>query len=287
MIAVTGANGYVGGRVLAQLRDQGIETVALVRTPALGDERERRYALAQPLDASALEGVDTVVHAAYDLAAWGADVRTVNCAGSLPLLDALAERGGRAILISSLAAFAGARSHYGQAKLALERAVLSRGGAVVRPGLVFGMGAGGLFGALVQAVSREPVTPLVGGGWQRLFITHDRSLCRLVAAIATGQAESDRPIFAAHAVPTTLRAIAAEIARAHGRRLLVVPVPTAIAYAGLRALERAGLRGPFRADSVRSISNPIPLDQVAALARLAVDFPPLRRELWLGDDGLN
>ena len=47
-------------------------------------------------------------------------------------------------------------------------------------------------------------------------------------------------------------------------------------------LERAGLRGPFRADSVRSISNPIPLDQVAALARLSVEFPPLRPELWLG-----
>ena len=144
------------------------------------------------------------------------------------------------------------------------------------------MGAGGLFGALARAVSREPVTPLVGGGWQRLFVTHDTSLCQLVVAIATRQAEPDRPIFAAHAVPTTLRAIAGEIARAHGRRLRVVPVPTALAYAGLRALERAGLQGPFRADSVRSISNPIPLDQVAALARVAVEFAPLRPELWLG-----
>ena len=32
MIAVTGANGYVGGRILAHLRAEGIEAVALVRS---------------------------------------------------------------------------------------------------------------------------------------------------------------------------------------------------------------------------------------------------------------
>src|SRR5450755_2560942 len=122
MIAVTGANGYVGGRILAHLRAQGIEAVALVRSPAPGDAGERRYALAEPLAESALDGVRTVIHAAYDLSRRGDEARAVNFSGSLPLLDGVAANSGRVVLISSLSAFEGARSQYGRTKLELERA---------------------------------------------------------------------------------------------------------------------------------------------------------------------
>src|SRR5439155_1507195 len=106
------------------------------------------------------EGVETVVHAAWDLSARGGAIRAVNVRGSLPLLDGIAARGGLTVLISSLAAFAGARSRYGQAKLELERAVLDRGGVVLRPGVVFGVDAGGLFGAMAGAMARRPVAAL-------------------------------------------------------------------------------------------------------------------------------
>src|SRR5690242_21768738 len=110
MIAVTGASGYVGGRILARLRASGLDAIALVRRPAPGDERARRYALAEPLDESLLDGVDTVVHAAYDLAARDENARAVNYRGSLPLLEGVAARGGRVVLISTLSAFVGAGS---------------------------------------------------------------------------------------------------------------------------------------------------------------------------------
>jgi hypothetical protein len=86
---------------------------------------------------------------------------------------------GRTVLISSLAAFEGARSRYGQTKL--ERAVLELGGVVLRSGLVFGVDAGGLFGAMVAAIRRHPFAPLIGGGSRRLFVTHDGHLCELAA----------------------------------------------------------------------------------------------------------
>jgi nucleoside-diphosphate-sugar epimerase len=280
MIAVTGANGYVGGRIVADLRARGLDPIALVRRPAPGDAHARRYALAQPLDRAALDGVETVIHAAYDLSVRGELVRAVNYDGSLPLLDGLAARGGRAVLISSLSAFEGAPSLYGQTKLELERAVLARGGCVLRPGLVFGTHAAGLFGAMLESLSSSGLAPLVGGGWQRLFVTHDLALCKLVAETTAGRVSATGPVFAAHEVPTTLRAIAREIAAARGRRLRVIPVPSPLAYLGLRSLELTGLRLPFRSDSVRSLQSPIPLDQVAALERTTVEFPPLRPELW-------
>ncbi len=286
MIAVTGANGYLGGRIIDHLRAAGEDAIALQRRPQEGGEssgsglRARRYALAEPLEPSALDGVETVVHAAWDLSARDAEIRAVNVCGSLPLLDDLAARGGRAVLISSLAAFAGARSLYGQAKLELERAVLERGGVVLRLGLVFGADAGGLFGAMLAAVSRRSFAPLVGGGWQRLFVTHDERLCELVAAIVDERFGPDRPVFAAHEVPTTLRAIAVQLAQAQGRRLKVIPVPQRPAYLGLRAAEMAGLSLSFRSDSLLSLSNPIPLDLIAALERSPEEFPPLTADLW-------
>jgi nucleoside-diphosphate-sugar epimerase len=282
MIGVTGANGYVGGRILARLRAEGSEAIALVRRPAAAAPGERRYALAEPLEDSVLDGVETVVHAAYDLSRRGQDSRAVNLSGSLALLDGLAARGGRALLISSLSAFHGARSEYGRTKLELELAVLERGGIVLRPGLVFGARAAGLFGAMVAALSARAVAPLIDGGGQRLFLTHDESLTELVAALATGRADAEQPVFAAHEVPTSLRAIADQIARAHGRRLKVIPLPSLLVGVALRCGEIAGLEMPFRSDSLRSLSHPIPLDQVAGLARSAVEFPPLTPELWLG-----
>ena len=282
MIGVTGANGYVGGRILSHLRAGGIDAIALVRRPLPGEEQSRRYALQEPLADCVLDGIETVVHAAYDPSQRGEDIRAVNFSGSLPLLEGLAQRGGRVVLISSLAAFEGARSCYGLTKLELERAVLERNGMVLRPGLVFGRRAGGLFGAMVAALSRRAVAPLIGGGWQRLFVTHDERLCQLVAAIVSGPIEADGPLFAAHEAPTTLRALCEEIACAHGRRLRAIPFPPALVELGLRSAEIAGLGLPFRSDSVVSLLNPIPLDQVSALARSPVAFPALTRELWCG-----
>lgn len=280
MIAVTGANGYIGRRILAHLRAAGTDVIGLVRRSAPDDQGSRPYALAQPLAPGLLDDIDLVVHAAYDLSVRGRRVAAVNYEGSLPLLDGVAERAGRVVLVSSLAAFDGASSYYGRTKLALERAVLSRGGVALRPGLVFGVGAGGMFGSLVSALPGGAPVPLIGGGGQRLFVTHDEHLCRLVVDVAAGGVKPQRTLFAAHEVPTNLRAIATQIAEASGRRLHAVSVPSVPAMLGLRCAEAARLRLPFRSDSVRSLLHPAPLDQISALARAPVEFPPLSPALW-------
>ncbi len=282
MIGVTGANGYVGGRIIAHLRASGIEAIALVRRPPPGDALARRYELGEPLERSLLDGIETVVHAAYDASAQGPDVRVRNVTGSMALLEGLRERAGRMLMVSSLSAFEGTASRYGRAKLELERAVLERDGIVFRPGLVFGAAAGGLFGAMVSALSRRALVPMIGGGSQRLFVTHDEQLSELVAALVTGRVDAAGPIFAAHEVPTTLRAIAEQIARAGGHRLIAIPLPAALVALGLRSAEAAGIRLPFRSDSLRSLSHPIGLDQVSSLARSPIAFPALSPELWLG-----
>jgi nucleoside-diphosphate-sugar epimerase len=279
VIAVSGASGYVGGRILAHLRAGGEEVLALVRRPQACEAPARRFALAEPLAEGALVGVEAVVHAAWDLAARGPAVRELNVAGSLPLLDAAAATGARLVFISTLAAFTGARSDYGRAKLALEREVLDRGGVVLRPGVVFGMRPQGIFGELVRSVSGHRVVPLVGGSG-RLFLSHDEHLCELVASVLRGGVAAPEPLFAAHELPTTLRGLTDQIAAAGGHSPRVIPLPAAPVYGVLRALEVLGVGLPYRSDSLRSLINPAPLDQLAALARGPVRFPPFSPDLW-------
>jgi len=281
VIAVTGANGYVGGRILANLRAAGTGALALVRRPEQDDGSSRRFALGEPLAEGTLEDVHTVIHAAWDMTARGEQVAAVNVAGSLPLLDALAARGGRALLISSLSAFATARSDYGRAKYALEQAVQRRGGLAVRPGLVFGAGAGGLFGRLAATSSQRPLMPIVGGS-ERLFVTHDEHLAILIAGLAAAPPDRQGTIFAAHERPTTLRAIVEQIAAARGGNVRLVPIPARAVLTALRLAEAAGLQPAYRSDSLLSLVNPAPLDELSELERPSLTFPALSPDLWEG-----
>ncbi len=284
MIAVTGASGYVGGRIVSHLRAAGEQPIALVRrlppihsapilpraaTPWASRSTPRPWTGSRR--SSTPRGTSLSARAA---------VREVNVQGSLPLLDAVARAGGTVVLISSLAAFAGARSLYGQAKLELEGAVLERGGVVLRPGVVFGADAGGLFGAFAA----DRVGPFVRAARRRRLpaAVRDsrRRLCELIAAIgerACGAvARCSRPTSGPRRCarsrcnsPRPGRAPDSARARALSARL---PRP---APAGeRRAFARLSQRQPALA---RQPDAPRP---VAALERSPVEFPPLACELW-------
>ncbi|MEX2504932.1 MAG: NAD-dependent epimerase/dehydratase family protein [Egicoccus sp.] len=92
-VVVTGATGFVGGRIARALRERGDEVVALVRTPS---DELAALGIEQPVVAlddvagltAALQGVDGVVHAA---ATAGPDLETareVNTVGTRSVVDA-------------------------------------------------------------------------------------------------------------------------------------------------------------------------------------------------------
>jgi nucleoside-diphosphate-sugar epimerase len=251
--AVTGASGYLGSRLVRELRARGRRVVALGRRPAADPAAEHRaFALGAAPPAGALDGVEVLVHAAYDFSvARPHDVRRVNVDGSIRLLDEAARRGVRIAHVSSLSAFPGCRSLYGRAKLAVEEATAERSGAVVRPGLIYGRDAGGMVGAMTAAVRTLPAVPLVGsGGWVQ-FTGHVADVVRLVLHAAAAAAAA-RPgvLVAASEQPRTLREIVEVLARANGRRRLLVPVPVPVLFAALRAAELARVPLRTRADSL-------------------------------------
>ncbi len=132
-----------------------------------------------------LSGVTALVHCAYDFTplTWE-ELAAVNIEGSKKVIQAAkAAKVPKIIFISSISAFDGCRSLYGKAKLEIEKFALANGALVVRPGLVYGGVAGGMFGKLAQQVSKSAIIPMIGNGSQIQFLVHNEDLSCLYRKI--------------------------------------------------------------------------------------------------------
>lgn len=265
--AVTGASGYVGSRIAAQLAAAGWEVLALSRSTASRKHTSEAghstyehsyFELGHPLAPGALDGIDALVHAAYDFGAtrW-TDITQVNVEGSRRLFIAAREaKVDRVIFVSSIAAFPAARSLYGRAKLAIERAALEVSAAIIRPGLVWGPHGAAMFGALRDVVEQLPVVPLFVPAKHELSLVHEDDLTSLVERLLGGWPEGSCKLFVA-ASPTTVSfgELLGSLAQHLARRPLFVRVPWQAAWLGLRVLEGIGVTPPFRSDSLLSLAT--------------------------------
>jgi nucleoside-diphosphate-sugar epimerase len=201
-----------------------------------------------------LAGVDALVHAAYDFSCtrW-TDVARVNVDGSRRLLAA-ARRAevDRIVYVSTVAAFPGARSMYGRAKLEIERMAMGLGATIVRCGLVWGPRGGAMFGALRHAVERLPVVPLVAPANLPVMLVCEDDLVELMERLLDSPPDgSERLFVAACEDAPTFAELLRSLSPSTSRRF--VPVPWTIAWLGLRCLELIGATPPFRSDSLLSL----------------------------------
>ena len=188
---VTGASGFIGHAVCAELLDRGHDVHALVRrpgsapagtTPVLGD-----ITAAELSDAVARADPETVIHLAAEIATQrdAMKVQAVNAGGTMRLVEACQALGaadGPRIVFASTVVTGNARgavldertplpvdTAYGRSKLAGERMVLESGlpAVVVRPSHVYG--AGGWFAAQIVARLKAPGRLAVVGRGDNLW----------------------------------------------------------------------------------------------------------------------
>src|SRR4051812_36344711 len=116
---VTGANGFVGSRLRFHLERAGWKVIGWTRHPKPGGVAFR---LGENVSSRQLEGVEAVVHCAYDFKARGwHEIQAVNVNGSRRFLQAARDAGvKKLVFISSISAFPGCRSLYGKAKMEIE-----------------------------------------------------------------------------------------------------------------------------------------------------------------------
>ncbi len=148
--AITGTGGFVGGCLKDYFARHGWEILELTRLPKPG-ARAVAFQLGAEISPPSLAGVTALVHCAYDFQPLRRDeIHAVNVEGTRKLFLAARAAGiGKIVCLSSISAYDGCRSLYGRVKLEIEKIALDQGALVIRPGLVYGGGRGGMFGRLV------------------------------------------------------------------------------------------------------------------------------------------
>lgn len=259
-VAVTGANGYVGSALVGAFADRGDEVIHMGRRASGEGGAFLPFSLETGCDVDRLRGVDVLVHAAWDMSASQREQsQRVNVSGSGRLFENARAAGvKRLIFISTMSAFDGCRSVYGQTKLAAEQLAIAAGAAVVRPGMVFGPKPGGMLGALTRAAGVFPIVPAPAARRRVLYLVHKDDLSALVCRLADRHHVPDVAMTAASPTPWSLAEILHVAGAARGRSPFVLSIPWWPLWVALRAAEAIGARPPFRSDSLVSLIHQDP-----------------------------
>ena len=274
--AITGSNGYVGGCVKNYFAAHGWDILELTRSPKAGT-RAVKFQLGGEISPSVFENVGALVHCAYDFKPLRRDeIRAVNVAGSRKILEAArAAKITKIIFISSISAFAGCRSLYGDAKLEIEKIALYCGALVLRPGLVYGDGSGGMFGKLAAQIRNSSVIPMIGDGSQIQFLVHNEDLCAFIEKFAAGKIEvAPQILTAANEQPWPFKKLLLEIARGLRRKPKFIPLPWRLVWLGFKSAEVCGLKLNFRSDSLFSLMNQNPAPDFSANSKVGLACRP-------------
>jgi len=252
LIALTGATGFIGRHLLADLTARGYRVRVLLRRPTALPEGAASAVvgdLTRPINmAAALSGVDAVVHSAgLAHAMSGApedDYRTLNTEATRRLAEAAARaRVRRFVFLSSIRAQVGASAPgvigegdaaaptdaYGRSKLEAERALAEAGldWVALRPVLVYGPGVKGNMAALLR-LARGPYPLPLGGLAARRSLIALESLSGAVDVVLRAPEPLRRALIAADPDPLSLPEMIAALRQGLGRGPGLVPVPAGI-----------------------------------------------------------
>jgi nucleoside-diphosphate-sugar epimerase len=265
--AITGASGFIGGRLCAALTANGHPIARLQRAPGGSALASVRTVVGDLADAPALKelvrGARFVVHAAAHVHRRSRSdkedrlMHEVNVEGTRRLLEACRSEASPpfVILLSSVAVFGPTQqlvderqpcnphTAYGRSKLEAEQALLheiKRGslrGCVLRPCAVFGDGCPGNLALLARCI-RAGVLPLVDGGQNRRSLTHVSTVVDAIRWLASRELSANGQVFIlADDESYPIVSIAEWVARAQGRKPWKIPLPSALLRPPLRRLD--------------------------------------------------
>ncbi|MFN8757635.1 MAG: SDR family oxidoreductase [Tagaea sp.] len=268
-VAVVGATGMTGRRVVGALVARGHAVVATGRDPAklaaLGDGIEWRigdFDRPETLP-KALAGADAVAYVAHAkhtklvLDAMAPGVRLV-VTGSARVFSKLEDPAAQAVR-EGLAAFA----------------ATGRKGQVLLPAMIYGAKEDRNVGRVLRFLARFPrwcpiPAPLPDGGRHTVQPIHVEDVAACVAAALERPENDGPPIVLAGPEPIAYARMVRECAAALRRRVLVIPVPVRALALLARAMARLGLKPPFDAKELTRAAEDKAFDIAPMRERLGV-----------------
>jgi UDP-glucose 4-epimerase len=283
LIALTGATGFIGQYLLAELPKRGHRVRVLLRRPTPAMQSHMTAAVIGDLRyprnlAAALEGVDAIIHSAgVAHAASGIpedDYRSINTAATVALARA-AERAGlsRFVFLSSIRAQCGPVADtvmtetvepvptdaYGKSKLAAELglAELNLDWVALRPALVYGPGVKGNM-AQLKRLAQSPFPLPLGSITARRSLLSLENLGSAIEVVLAAPQPLRRAYVVADREVLTVGQMIAAMRRGLGRKPNVFPFPAAL----LNVLSRAA----GQSEAYSRVSGPLEVDPSALLS---------------------
>lgn len=256
--AVTGVTGYLGAHIARKLEEKGWEVIELGRKSSSNTSRKFIYwSLRDPLEPNALEGVDILIHCAWDFFTDSLDKSLMtNVKGSIDLINHAVKVNIKVIFISTVSAFEGSNTVYGRSKLEVESFLLQQKGIVVRPALIWGASLGGMIESLSKVIKIAPVIP-VPGAFQSFYTCHIDDLTSLIIFLCDYKPAplEDMLITAASPVPISFLDLMKILSNRTRKKRIYLPIPWKPLYCLLKCLEYLGLHSRFSSDSLLSLMN--------------------------------
>lgn len=238
-IAVTGATGFTGEHVVAELVAAGRKVRCLVRPTS---------------DVSRLPAGVTLVEGSLEDAA--SLRRLLEGAGALVKVSSLgfgqaravveacaASSVSRGIFFSTTSIFTKLPTRSGPVRRDAEKLIEDSGlsWTILRPTMIYGSERDRNLSRLIRFLARTPVVPLPGGGRALIQPVHAGDLACAVASVLETPATASRVYNLPGRTPSPLKEIVAFLLRALGRSVPILSVPVRGAAAAAGLWQRTGL----------------------------------------------
>lgn len=252
-IFVTGATGYIGSYLTSFALEKGHNVIFASRSKPVNFTSDWvHYDIMTDTPIVLPDGIDVVIHLAASTNHTSYLHEQCELASAKNLINAAKASSAKFIFVSSQTAKSDAPTTYGRTKWAIEQAVLSAGGFVIRPGQVYGGELKGLYGLLVNIVKLVPVLPAFLPS-PKIQPIHIEDLSMGLLSIAERDDILPRIYCLADPEPVSFTKFLHEIAQFRLRCWrLFIPVPVIVVNLLAFALSQS-LRSKFGIDRLRSL----------------------------------
>ncbi len=279
-ILVAGAGGAVGFEIVRALRDRGCRVIATYRTSRQGLDERLRALGATPAQWDINDETSGRALLADVGGAVFTPILTVSeCAAALA-------PGKRLVFFSSNNVAVDSNAPVYVALRAAERRArdVSPDATVLRPTMIYGYPGDGNASVLMDAMRRSPVTPMIGNGRALQQPVFYRDAAMIAADLIANDASRRETVALAGPTPMTQAQFYRAVRNAADARSAVLPVPVALARAGVRIAAAAGFRSPLTGAQIGRANKdktPVGGDVLLGSTTLAAGL----RELAMALDG--
>jgi uncharacterized protein YbjT (DUF2867 family) len=253
-VLLTGANGFLGGHVLAALRARGHDVVAAVRDPA---SLRRRFPDVTAIECdfnrdirpdhwtTRLACIDAVVNCAGVLhGGRGQDMARIHAEGPIALFDACVTAGVRKVIqVSAISATPDVATDYATTKNHADDHLrgLPLDWTVLKPSLIYGRVSYGGMTTLRGLAAAPLVVPVPGDGSVAFRPIHADDVAETIVRVVEGEAHARQTLEPVGPQRLSLRAIAAMLRAWLGLRPApVLPVPLPLMRLAARVADLVG-----------------------------------------------